>query len=505
MQNYAAEKPCRLFPVTTLVLAFASIGLIAQASIALPAGAESADATTQAASPEKAAVIPEWNKILRTAFQANISGEADNASSRYLAAIASAEKAQDNKGIMSCLSAYADFLETQGNLNDQEPLRKRALSIAETKFGKSSPQYAQQLAKMAGWLAKKGDSGQARSLVEQATAILGSPESKYPVEMASCYIATAKRQIAEGTLGLADDSYKQALALQESALAPTQPAVLKTCKEYAALLDQLGRKDDADKLRDRINLAKATGFGAATTAGAKSQAGVKSDSLFAKLVEDAKAADAAGNKAAAMSNWRLAVQEAEKKTTTENQLAFALLHLADEYRGNKQDDEAVSLYKRALSLREKNGKDNTLGMARNLKRLGQCYMQSKPAEAESLLKRAIEIEQKCQASDCVQASTLQSLLSACMVAKDNQQAEQTAKQLLAISAKQSGAVAAINKRMAMGSLGSIYIQSGRVDEGMKLMKELSSSMSTESAADASKTYTSEYVEGEKQVDQSELQ
>jgi len=441
--------------------------------------------------PLPAATSSSWNQMLKAAFDSNISGNTDEAYSKYRAAVAAAEKAQDWKGVISCLCALADFLDSRNVMQDQESPRKRALELAEHKFGKESPEYGQELARMAGWYAKTGSLAPARSDLEKSQTILGSTDTKYPMEKASWYVANAHLKVAEGSLSQADESFKKALALKEEKLGPNQPSVLKTCREYAVLLDKLGRKAEADKMRERVEKAK----GPETTRTAKgSQKG-----SFLDAVEEAKSADLSNDKAKALAAWKKAVDEAGKRPDLDNQLPFALVRLGDEYRASNQADEALKIYKRALGLREKFNGSNTLGMARNLERLALCYnAMRKWSESETLLKQALEIEQKVQASDQIIATTMESLLPACMANKDTKEAELIAKQLLAISNKQSGAAAANNKRIATGVLGSIYIQTGRVDEGVKMMKEMSST-----PADAN-AYKARKAEIEKKTDQSEL-
>ena len=439
----------------------------------------------------KSADIPEWSGILRAAFQSNISENTDEAYSKYRAALASAEKAQDTKGIISCLGALADFLDSRDILPGQDWPRKRALELSEGKFGKLSPEYAQQLAKTGGWYARSGSLAEARSYINRAVDILGNADSKYPLEKASCYIAGARLQTAEGSLTLADDSYKKALALQEGKFAPDHPVVLKTCREYAALLDRLGRSSEAAKMRERVYKARSLPSNNAEHA--------CDQGVFFKAVQEGKAADLANDRARAFACWRQAVAEAEKRPDLDNQLPYALVRLGDEYRAGNQIAESFKFYKRAMSLREKSRSDNTLGMARNLERLALCYnAQNKWSEAEALLKRALDIEKKVQAGNQIIATTMESLLPACLANKDTKQAELVAGQLLSISEKQTGAAAANNRRMAKGVLSSIYIHSGRVDEGMKLLKELSSIPVDPGAYQARK------AEIEKTTDQSEL-
>lgn len=458
---------------------------------------------TDNAKSAQGGVAAHWEGLLKSAIQFEIEGRDQEAKSKYSEALDSAKESNDNKGKIACLTALADYLDSHGDKEEQAGLRKEALCLAESQFGKQSPQYAEQLAKTALYLAGKGESGNARDNVEQATEILAKNENKFPSEMAACYLATARRQIAEGTYGLADDSYQKALALQDS-LPNSSASALRICKDYSVLLEQLGRKAEAAKLKERLSQARiAASIKSASTAGS-AVPGAKNTVTAA--IESALAADKSADKEQSRTLWKLAVQEAEKKPGADNLLAFALVHLGDGFLAEKQISEALLVYKRALELREKSGDNSSLGLARNLKRIASCYaMQGKQSDATPLLKRALEIEQKNGASENLIAVTLQSLISSTMSSKDTKGAEEAATQLLAVSAKQSGAGAAMSKRMATGMLGGIYIQTGRMNEGMRLMKELSGSASQQqSAAEITKEYQATYNENERMVDQSEF-
>jgi hypothetical protein len=101
----------------------------------------------------------------------------------------------------------------------------------------------------------------------------------------------------------------------------------------------------------------------------------------------------------------------------------------------------------------------------------------------------------------MQANAAQILLSACMMNKDMSKAEETAKRLLQIADKLSGPSAEMKKHMATAMLGGIYMQTGRRNEGMELMKSLGK-MSRDNAAYAD-LVKQEYATLEKTVDASE--
>lgn len=76
------------------------------------------------------------------------------------------------------------------------------------------------------------------------------------------------------------------------------------------------------------------------------------------------------------------------------------------------------MYRRGIAVREQASDTASLGMARNLERLGMKEMVNQNySAAESDLNRALEIEEKCGAQNDFVALTIQSLASVCMTIK----------------------------------------------------------------------------------------
>lgn len=434
-------------------------------------------------SPAPSSQPSKWQSLKSAGDLAIVSGDATLAEGKYRAALAAAENAKDNKAIIVCLSALADCLTPQhGKIAEEENLRTRALELAEKTFGSSSPQIAVKQAQLSDLAARKGELGVAEERAELAMALLNHSEDKFPLEMAVCYQAVAERQILAGTPGLADGSFKKAFELRSANLPANDLALLNTCRRYSELLKQLGRKDEARKLEERIILAKAEAPAMDTGAPVKAEKNEdkalnKSGDkiLFLKLLNEAKEADKAEDHDKSVSCWKLAVQEAEKSGAKDGRLPYALIHLGDAYQANKQKDEAGALYKRALDLREQTGATNSLAMARNCSRIAAIELQRKNAsEADRLFSKALALEDQLNAPDLLIAVTLQNLLATGLSTKDNAKIEQIAKRLIPLSDKMAGDFGAMEKRTATAILAMIYIKSGRQNEALALSKSLSS-------------------------------
>lgn len=450
----------------------------------------------------------EWQALKKAGDQASVRGTAAEAEGKYRAALASAEKAKDNKGILSCISALANVLVAdRTRLGEEEPLRQRALQLAEQLFGATSPPYAAKLGEFADCLARKGDIAGAEESTDRAMAILSQSEDKYPLEMAACYQALADRQVSLGTLGLAANSFQKVYELRSSKLPADDPSVLDACKGYAVLLRQLDRKDEAAKLEQQIMLAKAEPAAGAVSGSVdisvkKANKG-DDKSAFLKLLAEAKAADKAEDREKSLSCWKLVVQEAEKSDAKDGRLPYALLHLADANQALKNKDEAAATYKRAMDIRQQQGAGKSLGMARNLARIAGLAMQSKnPNEADKLYSQALEIDDQVSAPDLVTSIALQNILSTSMMTGNNAKGEQTARRLMQLADKQGGAFGTMQKRMAVGMLGGIYIKSGRLNEGMELMKSISQ-LPRSDGQDMAQSLKETYASAEALVDKAE--
>ena len=522
MKKQIFKSPISLYSLSSILIAAVTpILLVDNRCQAAPAASikTSATAANSQSTNTPAVSTTNWTKseLLKAAQIAELEGQNGLADEKYSAALKAAQSASpaDSNLILACTAAFADFLEKQSRFPEELSLRQNALALAEKAYGKASPQYAGQLANLACYHASKGEGANARNLTDQANAILiknPDSEKKFPLENSASYFAIARRQIAEGTLGLADDSYIKARELQESKLGKDNLSVLISVREHANLLQKIdGRKAEVDKLQDRITLAIALATTGSGTTGSTTP--IKAGkSVFGKLVEAAKLASKSEDHSKAIIAWKLAVDDAEKRSAgniskanklADSQAAYAMVHLADQYRGNKQPDEAITVYKRAIEKREKLAATETLGMARNLDRLGQCYMQAmKSQEAQPYLSKAFEIEEKIGADDAIKSATMQMMLSMYLSARNNSKAEAVAKQLLAMPNVTSGN-AAVRKNTALGALGSIYMQTGRMNEGMELLKQVSTTMTAQTGADTTRAYKEEYERYEKIVDEAE--
>jgi tetratricopeptide (TPR) repeat protein len=242
---------------------------------------------------------------------------------------------------------------------------------------------------------------------------------------------------------------------------------------------------------------------------------------FDKCVQAARKAGT--NQAAVSANWKSAVDEAQKPPVDNARLAFALVHLGDSLCGT-DNAKAVATYKRAVEIREKAHIDNTLGMARNLERLGMMEMSLKVQEEmkhmqsegekhdlhmdfkeeQSQLQRALALADKGNADDELKYMIMKCLADAYYNNKEYDSAIKIANQMLELADKSPTGVNAREKRMAgYGTLVNVYGDQEREKDEAAMMKKMSEAADVKLTPEQIKAKQDSYAKMEKQVDDSE--
>lgn len=462
-------------------------------------------AKAKAVAKSKTTTPLQTSKLLEAGQKDLLDGKFAQAEKNFRQALTISEKTKNIENQIVSLQLLCDSLEAQRRLTDSEALRKKAMDLALKKYGAESAQYASQLAGMSCYFTKKGDNTQSWSFIEKANAALGKSggSAAHPLESADCSIATGRIQSLEGSRGLADMSFKKALELKESKLKATDMAVLLICKEYAALLEQMERTDEAKKLKDRLTVASAIGVVTTDDTEPNDVVTDKKNSAFGKLIVEAKKAGAAKDYDKALALWQKAAQICEK-SGSKGRLAYVLLKIGDTYSMKKEKDKSTAVYRRSATIREAIKAKDTIGMARVLTRLANVEIVNKNYdEAKRLLIRALEIEGQRKASDIMVECTLRSLSSACMLTKDFSKGEEVCQKLIALADKDSSPIAPMKKAMTTSMLAGIYIQSGRTQEGISMMKNVSGQLTPEAAKEYGKVTGEVYKEVEKEADAAE--
>ncbi len=432
------------------------------------------------------------------------------AEAKLKAILSETEKSSDPKMVLDALRALHLLTltyEKQQRLQEAEPISQKAIDLAKKTFGDKSAAYAQALADKGSLLAQKGDVALAWQNNDQAQAIIASCKGENHLEKAAVNLAIARTRQSERSLGLADEFFKNAL---EETIAGSNkgenketdsPATLLVCQEYALVLEKMDRKDEAKKLGERVTLAKSLSP-SSTPIVIDATAGLN------KLIADAKKVEEAGDVDKTIEAWKLTIAAIEKANVKDQRLAYCLVHLGSSLIEKKNYAEAQVVLKKALEVRKNCSAPQNAGMARNLRRIGDCYMLEKNwQDATTFLVQAFEAEEAYGADDATKNTTLNKLASSCLQAKDFKRGENACRQILVLVEKSDSPAKPMKKMMATSMLAGMMMQSGRMQEGMQLMQNMAGSgaqMNQQNTQEYTTALKAEWDEVEKKSEEAEL-
>lgn len=468
-------------------------------------------ANPSSAAPKKAvkqtkAKKPAASEIsLENGRKALLDSKFAQAEASFRKALAESEKEKNSKNNLDSMAMLCESLEAQRRLGDSLPLRNKALALALKKYGAESGPYVKQLAGMSCYYTKKGSNAKAWEYIEKGNAAIAKAGGSHANPLAASYLAlaTGRIQALEGSRGLADMSYKKALGLRESKLKQNSMPVLLLCKEYAKLLTEMERVDEAKKFEERLTVASAVDSGASEDTSTPDKVTDVKNSAFGKLLVEAKKAEVQKDNDKALALWKKAAQISEK-SGKKGRLAYVLFKMGDSYSMKQQKDKAKALYKRSATIRESINAKDTIGMARVLTRLANYEIVDKNyQEAKRLLNRALEIEAQKKASDIMVETTLRSLSSVCMMTKDFSKGQEVCRRLLSLAERDNSPAAPMKKAMTTSMLAGMYMQSGRTQEGLSMMKSVSGQMTPQATKEYAKANQELYRLVEKEADRAE--
>jgi len=420
------------------------------------------------------------------------------------------EKSADQKMVLESLHALHLLgltYEKQQRLQEAEPIRQKAIDVAKKTFGDKSAAYAQALADMGSTHALKGDMALAWKSNDEAVSVIDAAKGENHLEKASVNLAIARTRQSERSLGLADDFFKK--ALEETVAGSNKgqnketdsPQTLLVCQEYALMLEKMERKDEAKKLNERVTLAKTLTPSSSTPLVIDAKAGLN------KLIADAKKIEDTHDVDNTIEAWKSTIAAIEKANVKDERLAYCLVHLGSALIEKKNYPEAQAILKKALEVRKATSAPQNAGMARNLRRIGDCYMLEKNwDDAKNFLVQAYEAEEAYGADDATKNTTLNKLASSCLQGKDFKKGENACRQILALAEKSDSPAKSMKKMMATSMLAGILMQSGRMQEGMQLMQNMSGSMqmTQQNTQEYTAALKAEWEEVEKKSEEAEL-
>ena len=379
-------------------------------------------------------------------------GKYDQAESLCQRALAMQEKAavsdtnaEAQINLAVSLYGLAENYRSWGKLDQAEPLYGRSVAIVEKTLGQDSSDLAQPLAGLAATLAAQGKTNRAAVL------------------------------------------FQRAFAVTENKLEPGDPVVKAVLDDYTALLDNMNRTDEAKALRQSFQwqmlmyqsqrarrsgalddaerlagqaLDLAGNFGPADACLAKSQ------------VQMAEIYRQQGKTDLAEQTYKHAIASYEKAAGTNNpDLIMPLESLANFYYYTKvRYDQVASLYQRILDIVRAAPAPDPLEAARWERNLADVYhLQKQDAQAETFYKLALStVETATNSSEGDKVQYLQALADLYRTGAKYDEAEDMAKRSLAIREKaigpDAGPDAELDVAVCCDSLAQIYLAWNKPDQ-----------------------------------------
>ena len=151
------------------------------------------------------------------------------------------ERAQPGATLFNLAVLYFD----QGAYRAAEPLFLRTLALREKVLGRDHPEVAATLSGLATLYIKLDQDAKAEPLCRRALAILEPALGGDHPEVARCLSKLAEVYSARGDFARAEPLCRRTLAIHEKDPATADPALVETLEDYATLLRNLNRPEEA--------------------------------------------------------------------------------------------------------------------------------------------------------------------------------------------------------------------------------------------------------------------
>jgi tetratricopeptide (TPR) repeat protein len=137
----------------------------------------------------------------------------------------------------------------QQRFAEAEDVWDRLLKVREVRCGRSHPLTANCYANLASACQEQGKLVQAEQHIKQALAVHARASSPHGEYLGFAYQVLGSICVAQEDWEGARSALERCLALREETLLPAHPDVVRTRERYAAVLDRLGRAEEAAQLR----------------------------------------------------------------------------------------------------------------------------------------------------------------------------------------------------------------------------------------------------------------
>jgi tetratricopeptide (TPR) repeat protein len=163
----------------------------------------------------------------------------------YRRALAMREAIKNERDLAPTVYNLAVLYFDQRDYPAAEPLFQRSLALREKVLGRDHPEVAASLSGLATLYIKLDQAPKAEPLCRRALAILEAAHGGDHPEVARCLSKLAAIYSARGEFARAEPLCRRALAIREKDPAAADHALVETLEDYAALLRNLNRPDEA--------------------------------------------------------------------------------------------------------------------------------------------------------------------------------------------------------------------------------------------------------------------
>jgi tetratricopeptide (TPR) repeat protein len=317
---------------------------------------------------------------------------------RYAEATAIAKKAlalaerkfgPENTQVATALSNLSAFYYVQGRYEEAEPPLNRALAIYEKALGPDHPDVAAAVNNLAMLYNSQGRYAEVEPLFKRALAIYGKGLGPDYPDVATALHNLARLYYDQGRYAEAEPLFKRALDISEKALGPGHPDVASALYNLASVYNSQGRYPEAEPLFKRALDISETVLGSDHP-----DVATALNNLASLYNRQGRYAEAELLIKRSLAIWEKVLGPDDPDVAT------AVNNLAELNRAQGRYTEAEPLYKRALDIREKALGPDHPDVATVLNNLAGLYvLEGLHAEAEPLMKRSLAIREEALGAD----------------------------------------------------------------------------------------------------------
>jgi tetratricopeptide (TPR) repeat protein len=328
---------------------------------------------------------------------------------RRALAVAEARYGPEYPNVAIRLNNLALLLQDTNRLAEAEPLFRRALKIFEASYGPDHPHVATDLNNLAHLLRAANRLAEAEPLFRRALKIDEASHGPDHPEVAIDLNNLAGLLRATSRLAEAEPLYRRALKIDQASYGPDHPNVGRDLNNLAELLRETNRYAEAEPLLRRALKIDESGLGPDHPSGA-----IRLNNLASLLRATNRLAEAEP-----LFRRALKIDEASLGPDHPN-VAIRLNNLASLLRVTNRLAEAEPLYRRALAIREKSYGPDHPDVAQSLNNLALLLQATnRLGEAEPLYRSALAIFETSLGADHPNTMSVRKNLAALKAARES--------------------------------------------------------------------------------------